>query len=169
METSGKLRLILFAIALILGVRQQSHGQQNQETLALNVSARNSLIENIAFGNSHPLLVELLAQAGLAPLLSSPEPYTFFIPSEEACEKLRGQKPEMIRLVLSYHLVKGSHPVQSLKEGARLRTIMGESISVLRKKEDVFINGARVVGEDNVSRNGICHHLDNLLLPKQRP
>lgn len=166
MRSSGHLMLILFLMVLILGVPQESRGQQGSETLAFNASSRNSLLENLALANRHPLLVELLAQAGLGPVLSSPGPYTFFVPAEEACQKLQGQKPEAIRLVLSYHIVEGKYALQDLREGARLRTINGESISVLRKKDAVYINGARIVEEDRASRNGFCHDLDHLLLPK---
>jgi uncharacterized surface protein with fasciclin (FAS1) repeats len=160
---------LLLSFALIAACETKGYGQQGQQALALSTPARNSLIENIALANSHPLLVELLAQSGLGPLLSSEGPYTFLAPSEEACLKIRGLKPEVLRMVLSYHILEGRHSIADLREGARLRTIMGESVSVLRKKETVFINGAQVTAEDQVARNGVRHNINSLLMPKNLP
>lgn len=157
---------LLLSFALMAVSEIKGHGQQRQEALALSTSNRNSLIENIALANGNPLLVDLLAQSGLGPLLSSKGPYTFFAPSEEACLKLGGQKPEFVRMVLSYHILEGKHLVADLREGNRLRTITGESVSVLRKKNTVFINGARITAEDHVARNGVRHSINSLLMPK---
>lgn len=166
MGSGRKAVLLLSSFVLIAVSAMKGYGQQEQEALAFSSPAQGSLLVNIALGNNNPLLVELLAQAGLGPLLSSEGPYTFFAPSEEACLKLRGQKPEVVRLVLSYHILEGRHTAADLREGSRLRTIMGESVSVLRKKEDVFINGARITAEDHVARNGVRHMIDSLLMPK---
>jgi uncharacterized surface protein with fasciclin (FAS1) repeats len=159
--------LLLSCFALIAVSGAKGYGQQGQEALALSTPARHSLIENIASTNNNPLLIELLAQAGLGPLLSSQGPYTFFAPSEEACLKLKGQKTEVVRLVLSFHILEGKHQVADLHEGTSLRTIMGESVAVVRKKDAIFINGARITTEDHVARNGVRHNIDSLLIPKK--
>lgn len=166
MDSGRKAVLLLWSFVLIVVSAREGYGQQEQEALALSTPARNTILVNIALGNNNPLLVELLGQAGLGPLLSSEGPYTFFAPSEEACRKLKGQKPEVVRAVLSYHILEGKHTTADFREGARLRTIMGESVSVLRKKETVFINGSRITAEDHVARNGVRHTIDTLLMPK---
>ncbi|CAN5905626.1 hypothetical protein BH24BAC1_BH24BAC1_03300 [soil metagenome] len=166
MDPGRKAILLLSSFVLIAVSAKEGYGQQEKEALALSSPARNSILVNIALGNSSPLLVELLAQAGLGPLLSSEGPYTFFAPSEGACLKLRGQKPEVVRAVLSYHILEGKHTAADFRDGSRLRTIMGESISVLRKKEAVFINGSQITAEDHVARNGVRHTIDALLMPK---
>jgi len=114
--------------------------------------------------SSRPLLKETLQQAGLAPLLMDPGPYTFLAPSEEALQKLRDSDPGKLKEVLMNHLIAGRLLKEDFKDGSKVTTLGGKELSVFRKKNDLLINGALVTEPDIITKNGVIHNVNSLVV-----
>ena len=114
--------------------------------------------------SSRPVLKETLKQAGLAPLLMDPGPYTFFAPSDETLQKLQNADPGKLKEIFMNHLVAGKLMKEDFKDGSKIMTLGGKELSVFRKKNELLINGALVTDPDIITKNGIIHTVNNLVV-----
>lgn len=146
------LQTFFFSLLLVVGFGVAATAQ----------SADKLLMEQIC--STRPVLKETLKQAGLAPLLMDPGPYTFFAPSEETLQKLQNADPGKLKEVLMNHLVAGKLLKEDFKDGSKIMTMGGKELSVFRKKDQLLINGALVTESDIVSKNGVMHTVNNLLV-----
>ena len=130
------------------------------QTLASSETAHTTIVEHVI--KERPVLVELLTTAGLLPVLSGNAAYTLFAPPESELSVLKGQPAEQIKLVLAGHIVKGKYTEKDLKDGAKLETLNGQSITICRKK-NTLINGVAITKADTELKNGVVHGLSSTL------
>jgi uncharacterized surface protein with fasciclin (FAS1) repeats len=110
-------------------------------------------------------LIQLINEAGLMPVLSGKGPYTFFAPSDAAIQGWSVTDPEQKRQKLLSHVVQGRYTLADLYDGAKLTAMNGETLSILRKKGKVLVNGVPVTSGDISSSNGITHSVSGMLNP----
>ncbi len=163
-----KLHSIKILLLLFLWVAIQTSGQA-QAFLATGTSAsaktaRMSVGEGLAANNQQELL-ELVTKAGLMPLLSNGEAYTFFAPSPQALAKYQSEAPETLRSFLSKHIVKGAYTAADLRDGADVQTINGGKLRICKKKGAVIVDGVRLQATDQVFANGVMHQLKGAFQP----
>lgn len=102
--------------------------------------------------------------------------YTLFAPTDEAFGKLpKGtldklllpENKEKLRNLLLYHVVPGSFPSTSLKEG-ELKTMNGEKlkIDIDDGGKEIEVNDAKVFSENTPATNGVMHAIGEVLVPK---
>ena len=117
-------------------------------------------------------MLKSLQAAGLESELCKSGPYTVFVPSELAFEKLHeGEltdwlKPvNKIKLVsiLNSHVVNGKFSFDQLIDGQKLNTVNGKMLEVKVINGNVTINGAQLEGRNNQASNGIVHSLDTVI------
>ena len=110
--------------------------------------------------------------SGLDQVLSSSGPFTVFAPSDLAFGKLESSafsslfKPEnkvMLTDLLNHHIVNGKYEFKDLKEGTKLKTMMGNELTVEFNAGFVSINGATIQNRDVSTSNGVIHSLDRIL------
>jgi len=111
--------------------------------------------------------------AGLNKTLSETGPFTVFAPSDKAFEKLdKGvlenlllpeNKIELVEL-LNRHVIAGKIAFLDLKDGGKLTTVSGKVLLVQVKDGAVSIDGAKVLGEDTQTSNGIIYSLETVML-----
>ncbi len=131
-------------------------------------------IVDIAAGNSSfSTLVTAVKAAGLAETLSGNGPFTVFAPTNEAfaalpkgtLEKLlKPENRDMLRKVLTYHVVSGDLMAKDLRSG-QVATVAGNSVAVQVQNGRVRVNNANVVKADIDATNGVVHVIDRVLLP----
>ncbi|MCA8969021.1 MAG: fasciclin domain-containing protein [Planctomycetes bacterium] len=139
---------------------------------------RKSIVETAVAAGGFETLVAAVKAAGLVDALSGKGPFTVFAPSDDAFAKLPEGKlealladPKMLAGILKYHVVPGRVLAKDVPlRGADARPIevaslQGESLKILRTEGGVQVNGASVVSKDIVTRNGIIHVLDSVVLP----
>lgn len=114
--------------------------------------------------DSRPLLKEALMQSGMSSTLADNGTYTFFAPSEQAVQKMANGNPAKLREMLMNHLVAGKLVTDDLKDGTKLTTAGGAQISIFRKHNDIWINGARITEANRIATNGVLHVVDNWLI-----
>ncbi len=110
-----------------------------------------------------PVLVQLVTAAGYAPLLTGDAPYTLLAPPEQDIQSLKNEEPEKLRTIMAGYILKGKHTEKNLKDGTKVETLAGTTLSVYRKDGYTLINGVRITQPDNDCKNGVVHGLASAL------
>lgn len=131
-------------------------------------------IVEIAAGNENfTTLVSLVKKAGLVEVLAGEGPFTVFAPTNKAFEKLPkatleavGNDPELLKAVLTYHVVPGRVMAADVVKLKEAKTVQKGKINIAVKDGSVFLNGnTKVVTTDIVGTNGVIHVIDTVLIP----
>jgi uncharacterized surface protein with fasciclin (FAS1) repeats len=130
-------------------------------------------IVDIATDGNYSTLAAALVAADLVDALSGAYPLTVFAPSEDAFAKLPTgalefllRNPEILKEVLLYHVVAGEVLSPTLADGQVVSTLLTDgNVTVSIDGAMVMINGAAVVGADNIALNGVVHVIDTVLIP----
>lgn len=131
-------------------------------------------IVKVAVGSpDHTTLVAALKAAELVDVLANPGPFTAFAPVNAAFDKLPPGtvddllKPEnkaKLANILRHHVTTSAYELVDLTDGLALGMADGTSATISRKGEEVFIEGAKIVGSVRAS-NGMVHVVDAVVLP----
>lgn len=119
-------------------------------------------------------LNRLITQAGLTETLRGPGPFTLFAPSDAAFKAVPaktladlGADKELLRAVLTYHVVPGAMPAASVKNG-NVKSVNGANLAVAKAGTIVTVEDAMVLSADMTATNGVVHVIDRVLLPPKR-
>ncbi|OWF35508.1 transforming growth factor-beta-induced protein ig-h3-like [Mizuhopecten yessoensis] len=115
----------------------------------------------------------LVKDADLVDTLSGEGPFTVFAPVDKAfkalpqsvLDKLSGDK-ELLKQVLTYHVVSGNVTSGQLKNDMVVDTVEGMSklrVNIYGSK--VTVNGASVILADQFATNGVVHMINEVLYP----
>jgi uncharacterized surface protein with fasciclin (FAS1) repeats len=143
------------------------------------MTADKDIVDNAANAKSVSTLVSLVKQAGLVETLKGTGPFTVFAPTNAAFDKLPKaavaalQDPAnaaKLKGVLTYHIIPGRLVAADLKDGQELTTVNGEKLHIMVKDGKVMVgNGkdapATVQIADIISKNGVTHVIDGVVLP----
>jgi uncharacterized surface protein with fasciclin (FAS1) repeats len=119
-------------------------------------------------------LVEAVTAAELVDTLKAEGPYTVFAPNNKAfaalpqdqlSELLQPENRDQLKSILTYHVVPGELTADRLKDGQKLETVEGESLTVSINGGTVKIDDATVVRPDVDASNGVAHVIDGVLTP----
>jgi len=117
-------------------------------------------------------LATALTAANLVDALKADGPFTVFAPTDAAFAALPEGALESLLAdtgaltdVLLYHVVAGQIFSGNLTDGATAETLQGQSITV-DLSDGVKIDNASVSVADIITRNGVIHVIDAVLLPE---
>ena len=137
------------------------------------------IVDNAVNSADHTTLVAAVKAANLVSTLKSDGPFTVFAPTNAAFDKLPAgtvsslvmpENKAKLTTILTYHVVPGRLLAADLKDGQTLTTVEGETLTVHRTGNTVMIHDAKggmanVVVADAVSKNGVTHVIDTVLMP----
>ena len=132
------------------------------------------IVDNAMNANNVTTLVAAVKAADLVETLKGAGPFTVFAPTDSAFAALpKGTvetllKPEnkgQLTSILTYHVVAGALTADSLKDGQMLKTVNGKELKVSIKDGNVMINGAKVIIPNVISKNGVTHVIDQVIVP----
>ena len=143
------------------------------------MTADKNIVENAAGAASVSTLVAGVKAAGLVEALSGEGPFTVFAPTNAAFDKLpKGAlegllKPESkakLQGVLKYHVIAGRLLAADLRDGQELTTLNGAKLKVSNQGGKVTVSNGTdapvtVQIADVISKNGVTHVIDGVLLP----
>lgn len=120
-------------------------------------------------------LASAIAETGLSEDLSAGGPYTIFAPTDEAFaalpedtrqELLLPENRELLRDVLTYHVVPGQLTADQLAS-SEIQSLEGTplTITVDQASNAVQVNNASVTQPDLLASNGVVHVVDQIILP----
>ncbi|MEL7241114.1 MAG: fasciclin domain-containing protein [Cyanobacteria bacterium J06573_2] len=160
----------IFSVSAFAAVpaRADNHGEMKMST-----SNRN-LVEVAVASDSFDTLVKAVQAAGLADTLASGS-FTVFAPTDQAFEEslpsgaveflLRPENRNILRQVLSYHVVQGRVTSNQLSTG-NVDTLNG-GVAVRVTPQRVIVNNASVTNANIAASNGVIHAVNRVLLPQQ--
>ncbi len=122
-------------------------------------------------------LVKAVQAAGLVDTLKGPGPFTVFAPTDEAFAKLpKGtldgllQDPTKLRNILLYHVVPGKAMAAEVVKLKMVKTVQGQELKIDAARwhlhRHIKVNHADIMQQDIVASNGVCHAIDEVLIPK---
>jgi uncharacterized surface protein with fasciclin (FAS1) repeats len=133
------------------------------------------IVENAMHADNVKTLVAAVKAAGLVETLKGPGPFTVFAPTDEAFGKLPAgtvdmlvmpENKEKLTAILTYHVVSGAWKAADIQEGeSMVATVNGKEIKITKNEGGVWVNGAKVIIADVISKNGVTHVVDTVLMP----
>ncbi|KAF2430880.1 beta-Ig-H3/fasciclin [Tothia fuscella] len=106
---------------------------------------------------------------GILETIESLNDITIFAPTDSAFDSadatLSGLNADGLTSALNYHVAKGVGYSTDFLNGQAIPTVNGKTLTVRASNGTVFINGARVLKTDLLTRNGVIHVVDKVLLP----
>ncbi len=133
-----------------------------------------SVIARAAATGRANTLVSAVYLSGLLETLRSGGSFTLFAPTDEAFAKLpeadrarllRAENQEQLAELLKYHVVAETITAEELATRKRVATLNGGRLTVAANGHGIAIDEATVVKADIVSRNGVVHLIDRVLMP----
>ncbi len=116
-------------------------------------------------------LITAIEAADLVNALQAPGPFTVFAPMNAAFDELAPgtldallQDPEALSDILLYHVAEEQFFAGELIGVTTLHTLQGQSLLV-DLSTGILINDASVSTADFITRNGVIHLIDKVLLP----
>jgi len=118
---------------------------------------------------------KLLESADLVKELEGVGPFTVFVPTDAAFDKLGKaeldelQKPEKkaeLQKILKNHIVKGKHMAAMVKTMKEVKTETGP-VAIKVEGEKVHFGAADIVKTDVSASNGVIHMIDAVVMPAE--
>jgi uncharacterized surface protein with fasciclin (FAS1) repeats len=110
----------------------------------------------------------------LADTLRGAGPYTVFAPTNDAFKAVPAKtladlatNKEMLRSVLSYHVLPGNVKSTDVKVGS-LKSVQGANVSVANAGSTLTVEDAVVTQADLPATNGLIHVIDRVLMPPKK-
>ena len=132
------------------------------------------IVDTAVAADGFNTLVAAVQEAGLVEALKGEGPFTVFAPTDEAFARLPEgtldtllANPEQLRDVLLYHVVEGKVMAEDVLglDGAKVETLLGDTINISIMDGKVYINDAQVITTDIETSNGVIHVIDTVLVP----
>ena len=130
------------------------------------------LIETAGHSATFKTFIAAAKSAGLSQTLKNDGPYTVFIPTDAAFNKLPSgtvdslmKDRKKLAQVLAYHVVPGKITVADVKPG-EVKTMEGSPLKLTSDNGKVTLNNeANVIQSDVMADNGVIHEIDSLVIP----
>jgi uncharacterized surface protein with fasciclin (FAS1) repeats len=179
--------ILIILIAFAFAACTQSSGEASTASTADNTPAKgqssvqddlsNPNILQVAISSAdHTTLVAGVQATKLEDVLSNAGPLTVFAPNNAAFDKLpegtletllkEENLPTLARIIKG-HASPGSFTKDNLKDGQNVYMATGRYVKVVRQGDDVFVDGAKILGSVKAS-NGIVHVVDAVILEPEK-
>lgn len=141
------------------------------------LTSTSNLLDTVAANGSFKTFGKAVEQAGLKDTLSGTGPYTLFVPTDAAFNKLPSgkldslMKPENkaeLASLLNYHVVNGRKSVADIGKWESARTVNGQAAAVKMHGDKLSIDGAEITLADIPSSNGVIHGIDKVNIPNAK-
>ncbi|HET8935783.1 MAG TPA: fasciclin domain-containing protein [Polyangiales bacterium] len=123
------------------------------------------IVATAVAAGSFTKLAAALTSADLVPALQAPGPFTVFAPTDAAFEMLASTPSgDALENVLLYHVVEGAVGSGNLVAGAVPSLLKDKSLTI-DLSNGVKVNDATVTTANILTKNGIIHVIDKVLVP----
>ncbi len=133
------------------------------------------IVDTAASDPQFSTLVGLIKDAGLVDALKKGE-FTVFAPTNDAFKKVSaetmaalGKDKELLKSVLTYHVVPTKVMAKDVKAGESPKTVQGTAFMIEVKDGKVSVGNkqgmANVTKTDIVASNGVIHVIDSVIIP----
>ncbi len=133
---------------------------------------KDDIVDTAVKAGSFNTLVTAVKAAGLVEVLKGDGPFTVFAPTDAAFAKLPAGTVEALLAdkaklaqILTYHVVPGRLEAKDVVNKDRLKTVQGSNLSISTSPKGAMVDAANIVQTDIVTKNGIIHVIDTVVLP----
>ncbi|VXD14888.1 Beta-Ig-H3/fasciclin (modular protein) [Planktothrix serta PCC 8927] len=147
-------------------------GMQNSPQMQQNMGSSQNILSVANSNGQYNTFVQAVRSAGLENILTGDGSYTVFAPTDTAFAELptgtlemlmQPENKEMLKQVLSYHVIQGQIPSNQIADG-NIDSLTG-GIAVRVTTDRIIVNNASVVQPDMEATNGVIHGINRVLLP----
>jgi uncharacterized surface protein with fasciclin (FAS1) repeats len=139
--------------------------------LAFAADSNSTLFERVAASANHTILLSAITETGQVKALNDKKSSsTLFAPTDDAFKKLGEAElnklindKQRLKKVVEAHIVAGK--VLTTKE-LKDQSVKDPNGFAITTADGIRIGGAKVIGPDLESKNGVMHVIDAVLLPK---
>ena len=133
-----------------------------------------TVAQNLAASPELSQLLQAAQKTELAQKLGGDGPYTVFAPSNAAFKGLpygamagllKPESKDNLTGLIGYHVLPSRLLAVDLRDGQELTTLEGHKLKIGVQGDKITVNGAAVSTPDVVSKNGVIHIIDKVLLP----
>ncbi len=158
-----KMKIGLTFLVAVAGLSATSFARAPQGT---------DIVDTATAAGNFKTLTSLVVKAGLVGTLKGTGPFTVLAPTDAAFAKVPkgtmaklAANSDLLKKVLTYHVIPGSIMAADLKNGAKVKTVEGETVKVHITGKVVKFNGSTVTMADVKASNGVIHAIDKVLIP----
>jgi uncharacterized surface protein with fasciclin (FAS1) repeats len=162
------LYALLISTMLLVGM---CYGGSNSMAALKTMAAEKDIVDTAVAAGNFTTLVSAVQAAGLVETLKGEGPFTVFAPTDAAFAKIPEDQIEallanktQLTAVLTYHVVPGKVMSTDLKDGMMVKTVQGENLTI-NTTMGPMVNDAKIVQADIVTKNGVIHAIDAVLMP----
>jgi transforming growth factor-beta-induced protein len=166
-----KMSIVLVALAVLASITIPAFAQD----AAQRMSGQASEAAVISTLQSRPELSQFtnaLKASDLDTVLRSGGQYTIFAPTNDAFSRMpadkastMNQNKQGIDYVLGYHIVGGKLTPQQLKYTDSLTTLSTMDVRVSMGGNDIFVDGARIIGDGIDTGNVMIYPINAVMIP----
>jgi uncharacterized surface protein with fasciclin (FAS1) repeats len=118
------------------------------------------------------VFVQALHKAGLNDIFVGTGPFTGFVPTNDAMERMNQneweelQRPEnrdRLTNFLLHHIVHGKYMSRNLKKSKSIKPLNGNPLEISYENGVITVNKAKLVRTDMTGPNGVIHEIDAVL------
>ena len=155
------------------GEEAKPEGKEKDKSDKKDKEAKDIVDTAVAAGSFNTLVAAVKA-AGLVDTLKGEGPFTVFAPTDEAFAKLpagtvedlvKPENKEKLTAILTYHVVAGKVKAADVVKLSSAKTVNGKEVKITVDGDKVKVDGANVVKTDIVTKNGVIHVIDAVILP----
>lgn len=132
------------------------------------------IVETAVAAGNFKTLVAAVTAAGLVETLKGPGPFTVFAPTDEAFAKVPKAQldalmadKDALKSLLLYHVVPGKVMASDAKRmsGKSAKMVSGDEAKIMVMDGMVMVNNAHVTQADLLTKNGVIHVIDAVIMP----
>ncbi|MBD2480879.1 fasciclin domain-containing protein [Planktothrix sp. FACHB-1365] len=147
-------------------------GMQNSPQMQQNMGSSQNILSVANSNGQYNTFIQAVRAAGLENILTGEGSYTVFAPTDEAFASLptgtlerlmQPENKEVLKQVLSYHVIEGEVPSNQMADGSI--DSLGGGLAVRVAPDRVIVNNASVVQPDIEATNGLIHGINRVLMP----
>ncbi len=165
-------RAILYALLIsTMFLVGMCYGGSNSMAASEAMAEEKDIVDTAVAAGNFTTLVSAVQAAGLVETLKGEGPFTVFAPTDAAFAKIPKDQIEallanktQLTAVLTYHVVPGKVMSTDLKNGMMVKTVQGENLTI-NTTMGPMVNDAKIVQADIVTKNGVIHAIDTVLMP----
>jgi uncharacterized surface protein with fasciclin (FAS1) repeats len=133
------------------------------------------IVDTAVEAGNFKTLATALKSAELIKTLKGKGPFTVFAPTDDAFKKLpKGTVAELLKpenkkkltAILTYHVVAGQVLAEDVVKLKKAKTVQGSEAKISVKDGKVYVDNSLVTATDIMTRNGVIHVIDTVLIPK---
>lgn len=171
--------ILLMTISVVEMVQGNvfSYSHPTNVTVQLEESKEKDIADTLSGDARFKTFVNALKSADLLDSLKEKGPFTVFAPTEEAFAKLpsgklsellKPENKENLESILFYHVspekLKGTDVAKL--NNKEITMVNGDNALITIKNGEAFIDGAKIIVTDIITKNGIIHVIDTVMLPR---